>query len=369
MSVIIVINSGSSSLRLAAYALDGARVRLLAKESHGRIEQGQPSVLGRFLDAHRLRNCNAVAHRIVHGGGFAETRLIDAEVEQGIRKAAPLAPLHNPVALSWIEAARTALDTALPQIAVFDTAFFHDLPEVARHYPLPAALCERHGIRRYGFHGIAHQAMGQAYRAQGSAGRRVISLQLGSGCSATALLDDRPQDTSMGFSPLEGLMMGTRCGDLDPGILLHLQQIGGWSAAQLEELLNRQGGLQGVSGISHDMRELLNSPAPGARLAVEMFCYRIRKYIGAYAAVLGGVDAILFGGGIGENAATIRERILAPLGWLGVQLDPQANVQTSGCAGRITAAESPVEAWVLPVDEAAMIAAEAARLLNHCRVG
>lgn len=364
MSLIVAINSGSSSLRLAAYAVGDAGTSLLAKESHGRIEQGHTAVLERFLDTHRLRACDAIAHRIVHGGAYAETSRIDGEVERGIQAASRLAPLHNPLALIWIEATRAVLGAALPQIAVFDTAYFNDLPEPARRYPLPSELCEKHGIRRYGFHGIAHQAMGRAYRALGGVGRRVISLQLGSGCSVAAVLDGRPQDTSMGFSPLEGLMMATRCGDLDPGLLLYLQQAEGWSPAQLEALLNKECGLKGVSGIGGDMRELLASDAPAARLAVEMFCHRVRKYIGAYAAVLGGVDAILFGGGIGENAATIREEILRPLDWLGARLDPQANASATGCAGRITCPGSQVEAWVVPVDEAAVIAVEAGRLLR-----
>jgi len=299
----------------------------------------------------------------VHGGArLTSTRRIDAAVEAEIERLAALAPLHNPVALAWIRACREALGVDLPQVAVFDTAFYAHLPEVARTYALPHALCERHGLRRYGFHGLAHQALWSRWRVlrpDVADGGRVISFQLGAGCSVTAIDHGRPLDTSMGFSPLEGLVMATRGGDLDPGLVTFLQRVEGLNAADMEQLLNERSGLLGVSGTSADLRTLLAADDPRARLAIDLYCYRARKYLGAYLAVLGGADAVLFGGGVGEHAAVVRAGILAGFAWAGLRLDAVANTATVGREGRISKTDSRIEAWVIPVDEARVLATEA----------
>jgi acetate kinase len=311
----------------------------------------------------------AIGHRVVHGGAhFREATPIDEAVIEAIEAASQLAPLHNRPALAAIEAAR-ARAGSIPMVASFDTAYYADLPEVAALYALPRDLSERLGIRRYGFHGLAHHYMVERYRAlRPDVERpRLITLQLGNGCSATASVDGRPLDTSMGFTPLEGLIMGTRPGDLDPAIPLFLAQRGGFSLDQIEALLNNESGLRGLSGRSNDMRDLLQAEADGderAALAVEAFCYRVRKYAGAYLAVLGGADALVFGGGIGEHSAAVRQRICAGLRWAGLALDTEANDRESGKDRRISAAGSGIEAWVVAVDEAAVIAKEVVACLG-----
>lgn len=341
---ILTVNVGSSSVKLDRF--DGA----------GKI----PRHLGTMRlppDAplpDTLGTPAVLVHRVVHGGGLARPTRIDAGVEQHIETCAPLAPLHNPPALAMIRACRQRFGAQVPQVAVFDTAFFADLPAVARTYALPQALTQAHDIRRYGFHGIAHQALWRAWQAHTGGGGRVVTLQLGAGCSAAAIADGRPRDTSMGFTPLEGLVMATRCGDVDPGLLLYLQRAAGLDAAQLDELLSRQSGLLGLAG-SADMAALLADPSPQARLAVDLYCQRIRKYIGAYAAVLGGLDGIVFGGGVGEHAPAVRARVLADMQWLGVHLDEAANAATDAGA-RISTADSACAAWVFEVNEAGELA-------------
>jgi acetate kinase len=307
-------------------------------------------------------------HRIVHGGQLNRSCRIDAAVEREIAERAPLAPLHNPAALQWLRACRQRLGGQVPQIAVFDTAFYADLPQVAATYPLPHELCREHDLRRYGFHGIAHAAMWRRWtslRPDLSQGGNVISLQLGAGCSATAVAQGRAIDTSMGFTPLEGLMMALRSGDVDPGLLIYLQRRAGLSAEALEDMLIHRSGLRGVSGTSGDMRDLLRSENPRAALAVEMFCYRVRKYIGAYLAVLGGADAILFGGGIGEHQPEIRRRILAGLEGLGLVLDAERNSAALGTDACISRAGSRIEVRVTPVDEERMLAEEAVTMTEQ----
>lgn len=362
MPTILTINTGSSSVRLAAFSAEMPLLPLAAE--HLDAEAGAPEELLRaFLREHDLNAVAVVAHRIVHGGArFTAATLLDAEAERAIEDLSSLAPLHNPRALRWIAAARTVLGDKVFQVGVFDTAFFAGLPEVAATYALPRDLCKKHGIRRFGFHGLAHQAMNRRWRQlrpEVENGGRVISLQLGSGCSMAATLNGAPQDTSMGFSPLEGLVMATRSGDVDAGVLAYMQREAGLSAQQLEEMLNRQSGLLGVSEISGDMRDLLPASTRAARLAVELYCYRARKYIGAYLAVLGGADAIVLGGGVGENAAPVRERILSGLEWCGLLLDRDANAAAMGREARISTPHSKIEAWVVPVDEAASLAEEA----------
>ncbi|MBI3054929.1 MAG: acetate/propionate family kinase [Betaproteobacteria bacterium] len=360
---VLTVNTGSSSVRLALYAREAKDLRACG-HAHYESDAGDPRArLQAFLDRHAGERPRLVAHRVVHGGAhLTSTRRIDAEVEAEIERLAPLAPLHNPVALAWIRVCREALGTHISQVAVFDTAFYAQLPEVAATYALPRELSARHRLRRYGFHGLAHQALWSRWRElrpDVSAGGRVISFHLGAGCSVTAIDRGRALDTSMGFSPLEGLMMATRSGDVDPGLVTFLQRVEGMSAPDVEQLLNERSGLLGVSGTSGDMRQLLGTDDPHARLAVQLYCYRARKYLGAYLTVLGGADAILFGGGVGENAAAVRAGILEGLDWAGIRLDAAANAATTGREGRISAADSRIEAWVIPVDEARILAREA----------
>lgn len=364
---VLTINTGSSSVRLAAFAPGEAELRACGDERHD-LGAGTPAeLLAAFVKRHLPARPQLVAHRVVHGGArLTSTRRIDAGVEAEIGRIAPLAPLHNPVALAWVRACREVLGADMPQVAVFDTAFYAQLPEVAATYALPHELSARHEVRRYGFHGLAHQALWSRWRALRpdiAEGGRVISFQLGAGCSATAIDRGRPLDTSMGFSPLEGLVMATRCGDLDPGLVTFLQRAEGLNVADMERLLNEGSGLRGVSGISGDMRILLAADDPRARLAVRLYCYRARKYLGAYLAVLGGADAILFGGGVGENAAAVRAAIFDGMDWAGIRLDTAANAAV-GREGRISAADSRIEAWVLPVDESRILAQEALAVMT-----
>jgi len=301
----------------------------------------------------------AVGHRVVQGADrFVEPTMLDDAVIDAIQALSDLAPLHNGPSLQAIRAARAA---GVPMVAVFDTAFHRTLPARAFTYALPHDLAEKHRIRRYGFHGLAHRYMAERYAAltgtQAAPGR-LITLQLGNGCSAAAIAGGRAADTSMGFTPLEGLIMGTRSGDVDPSVVSYLVRKENTTADEIESWLNRRSGLLGVSGTSRDMRELLERERQGdarAALAVDMFCYRIRKYLGAYLAVLGGAEAIVFGGGIGEHAAEVRARICAGLEWCGLTLDPQRNAAIVGTEGRISADDARIHAHVLPVNEEAII--------------
>jgi acetate kinase len=342
---ILTLNVGSSSIKLDRF--DGA-VTPPRRIAALRLAAGEP--LPADLGAPAI-----VVHRVVHGGDVARPLRVDAAVQARIEAFAPLAPLHNPPALAVIRACRQRFGDAVPQLAVFDTAFFNDLPPAAQAYALPRELVQAHGIRRYGFHGIAHQALWRAWQVNTGRGGRVVTLQLGSGCSAAALRDGKPLDTSMGFTPLEGLVMATRSGDVDPGLLLHLQRVADLGTAELERVLDMQSGLLGMAG-SGDMRALLADESPDAALAIDVYCHRVRKIIGAYAAVLGGLDGIAFGGGVGENAAPIRARVLADMDWLGMRLDAAANNVATGPASCINAAGSDCEAWVFAVDEAEELA-------------
>jgi acetate kinase len=358
--VVLTVNTGSSSVRLAAFAPDGGSLSLRAS-GHFPGERNEPAVMLRaFLRDHGVEAVAAVAHRVVHGGArLTAPCRIDDTVAAEIERLAPLAPLHNPRALEWIRACRALFGAETAQVAVFDTAFYAALPEVAATYALPRALCARHGIRRYGFHGIAHQAMWRRWcelRPDLRAGGRVISLQLGAGCSITAIREGQAVDTSMGFSPLEGLVMATRSGDVDPGLLLFLQHAEGLTPERMEGLLNEESGLLGLSGVSGDMRALLDADDAGARLAVDVYCYRARKYIGAYLAALGGADAILFGGGVGEHAPEVRAQILTGLDGLGIVLDADANRAAVGAERCISHPSSAAGMWVIPVDEAVILA-------------
>ena len=367
---LLTVNTGSSSVRLALYASDASEgrdesvLRLLTVQHYSGEAQPE-NILREFLGTESV---DAVAHRVVHGGTKLITPcVINAAVEAEIEHLAALAPLHNPRALAWLRACRTLLGTEVMQVAVFDTGFYAALPEVARSYALPQQLVQRLGLRRYGFHGIAHQAMWRRWwhlRPEIAAGGRVISLQLGAGCSITAVAAGAPQDTSMGFSPLEGLVMATRSGDIDPGLLLHLLRAEKMSIAELDHLLNQESGLRGMAG-ENDMRKLLASNEAAAQLAIDLYCYRARKYVGAYLAVLGGADAILFGGGVGEHAPEIRERILAGMEWAGIVLDRERNHAAVGTEACISRDDSPVTVWTIAVNEAQLIAEEAANLLMN----
>ncbi len=360
---ILTINAGSSSLRLSLFVQTGNGLVRRAEVHHQNVGEPGLSLLTDFFASNNVTDVALIVHRVVHGGArLVMPCLIDNAVEAEIERLILLAPLHNPIALEWIQLARRSLGEPLPHVAVFDTAFYQSLPRVAQTYALPQALCQQYHIRRYGFHGMAHRAMlrrWQEISPEIKKGGRVISVQLGSGCSITAIDHGLPVETSMGFSPLEGLVMATRSGDLDPAVSTYLQRQAGLSAEALERLLNKQSGLLGLSGESSDMRVLLHSDTPEAALAVNLYCYRVRKYIGAYLTVLGGADAIFFGGGVGENSAQIRAKILQGMAWLGVELDPICNGNTIGKEGNISTVESQIKVWVMPVDEALMMALDA----------
>jgi acetate kinase len=301
----------------------------------------------------------------VHGGDrFTAPTRITPESWRELEGLRELAPLHNPPALSVVRAT-AARYRRVPLYAVFDTAFFASLPPAAREYALPVQWRQERGLHRFGFHGLAHEYLARTALARPGKRRRLVTLQLGHGCSAAALLDGRPVDTSMGFSPLEGLVMATRPGDLDAGVLLELARRGeSWQT--LTHSLYREAGLLGLSGASPDVRELIELEAQGhagAALALEVFGRRIVKYVGAFAAVLGGLDAIVIGGGIGENSPTVRERIAAPLAWLGVELDARANEEAVGDSACISTPASGVSVEVVRVDEERVIAEQVQRSL------
>jgi acetate kinase len=357
--IVLTVNTGSTSVKLAAFDVAGASAagppprRLQAQHLTAAVPAPAKALrefLGR-LDAPPA----AAAHRVVHGGTrFTGPALIDAQARAAIAGLAELAPLHNPAALRWIDAAREVCGPGVPQVAAFDTAFFATLPRLAGEYALPPALGVELGVRRYGFHGLAHEAMWRRWcelepRLPG--GGRLITFQLGGGCSAAALDQGRPRDTSMGFSPLEGLVMATRAGDLDAAVVPYLERRLGLSGEQVLTLLNEQSGLAGVAGSPADPQALLEEGSDRARLAVELYCYRARKYLGAYLAVLGGCDGITFGGGVGEHVPAVRARILAGLEWAGIELDAAANRAATGSESRISTAASRVSVRVIPVYE------------------
>ncbi len=326
-----------------------------------------------------LGEIEAVGHRVVHGGDrYVRPTLITEQVEAGIDALSELAPLHNPSSLAGIRGAKSVLGSSVPMVAVFDTAFHQTMPEVAKRYALPADLADRHRIRRYGFHGIAHASLANGYVA--CAGdpleqMRLITLQLGNGCSITAIVQGRSVETSMGFTPLEGLVMGTRSGDVDASIVSFLSEREKVEAAEVERWLNERSGLLGLSGRSNDMRELLRlaeeEKDKRAEFAIDVFCYRVRKYLGSYLAVLGGADAIVFGGGIGENAPEIRDRVCRNMEWCGLTLNPDRNRAAVGLApgraAKISTDDSRLAAYVVAADEETWIATETVRCVRTAR--
>lgn len=297
---------------------------------------------------------DAIAHRVVHGGArFSAPVAMTGDMLRELRDVLPLAPLHNGPAIAGIEA---TLDLGVPLVAVFDTAFHDTLPEVARRYAIP----DFPGVRRYGFHGWSHRWVAERYaEIAGTPEPTIITLHLGGGCSAAAIRRGRSVDTSMGYSPLEGLVMATRPGDLDPGVLTHLLY-DGMTPDRLVEVLNRESGLRAIAGTG-DMRELLGRRDAAAELAVELFCYRVRKYVGAYLAVLEGAEALIFTGGIGEHSPEIRRRVCERLGWAGLELDWERN---SHGDERISTDCSALAAYVIPTDEEQLIARETTRFLG-----
>jgi len=358
--IVLTVNTGSTSVKLAAFEAGESRgqagpppQRLGAEHlTGGALDPA--AALRRFLG--RLgRAPAAVAHRVVHGGTrFTAPAVIDDRARAALAELSDLAPLHNPLALRWIDAAREVCGGAVVHVAAFDTAFFAALPRVAAEYALPPDLGIELGVRRYGFHGLAHEAMWRRWcelEPRLPAGGRLITVQLGGGCSMAALDQGRPCDTSMGFSPLEGLVMATRSGDVDPAIVPYLERRLGASGERVIAMLNERSGLAGVAGTPADPQALLAAGSEPARLAVELYCYRARKYLGAYLAVLGGCDGIAFGGGVGEHVAEVRARILTGLQWAGIALDPAANQAAKGSESLISAAGSRVSVRVIPVEE------------------
>ena len=373
MTRVLVINSGSSSLKYEVLDAETA-----VSVTSGLIERigvpGSPVpdhgvAIAGVLDALDADSIDAVGHRIVHGGSvFTQAAPIDDAVEAEIERLAVLAPLHNPPGLLGIRAARAALPH-VPQVAVFDTAFHATLPPEAYTYAIDAAVSAEFGVRRYGFHGTSYRYVSR--RAAETLGRplenlRMIVLHLGNGASAAAIDGGRSVSTSMGMTPLEGLVMGTRSGDLDPAVLLHLQRVGGYDAASLDDLLNRSSGLKGLGGHS-DMRDLIDAAEQGdagAALALEVYIRRLQKYIGAYAAELGGLDALVFTAGVGENSALVRARAVEPLGFLGISVDQALNGGSSSNSRVISPSDSPVSVLVVPTNEELQIALETVAVLT-----
>lgn len=405
---VLVLNLGSSSLKFQLIATDLERIKQYKDDRicRGAVEDiGGEAVIriqyrkepGRVLTAalrdvastldYLLRyiasdrsgiteikhasDVQAVGHRVVHGGErFKESALIDDQVLKEIEECVDLAPLHNPNNIKGIIAVRELIGKDTPQVAVFDTAFHHSIPEHAYLYGVPYHLYRRHRIRRYGFHGTSHRYVAFRYRALRGLTRErtnIITLHLGNGCSAAAIKGGSSVDTSMGMTPLEGLVMGTRSGDLDPAIVGVIARKEGMSASEVDTLLNTQSGLLGISGLTNDMRELQaelkEHDDRRVRLAVEIFSYRARKYIGAYLAAMGGADAVVFTGGIGENSPDVRSRICAGLEWAGLCVDPSKNEQLVGREGLITSDDSTLAAYVIPTDEELLIARDTVRVI------
>jgi acetate kinase len=388
---ILALNCGSSSVKSALFGAEhldrGQSIRVVSIGTTGarlhvgevqRLLEGKPDLVAAvsLLLAEWGRQSalvEAVVHRVVHGGAkFIKPQLLDSAVLESLEDLNQLAPLHNPPALTAIRAAQAAYPD-IPHIAVFDTAFHATLPPQAREYALPTGTRTSLGIRRYGFHGLSHsQVMSNVAAHMGRAAQelKIVSCHLGNGASVTAIEQGRSVETSMGMTPLEGLVMGTRAGDIDPGVLLHLLQAGGMSVAEVDAMLNRDSGLKGLTG-TNDMREIERRATQGdedCRQALQVYAHRVRKYIGAYAAVMGGVDAIAFTGGVGENSAGTRQRCSQRLEHLGAVLDEQRNREVRlseehSCV-EISRAGSRTRLLVVRADEELTMAREAARLLN-----
>ncbi len=395
--IVLVINTGSSSIKYRLYRMPdhtpaaagvveriGESQSRLTHQSNGDKQQisvraedhdkAMELILQTLMQTGKgliddISEIAAVGHRVVHGAEeFTGSVVIDEKVTASLQRYADLAPLHNPPNLIGIRAARRYLPAAV-QVACFDTAFHTTIPPVAYIYPLPYEIYEKYRVRRYGFHGTSHRYV--ARRAAQIMNKHkyalnAITCHLGNGCSITAVKQGRSVDTSMGFTPLEGLVMGTRSGDFDPAILFYLADKG-HDIASLNAMCNKQSGLIGISGISNDMRnltDLARQGDPRANLAVDIFAYRVKKYIGAYTAVLDTVDALVFTGGIGENAVDVRTRICTGLTQVGIRLDDDKNRRTVAAEGIISADSSPVKVFVIPTDEEAAIARDTYELAS-----
>ncbi len=406
--IVLVVNSGSSTLKFQVIATD---LEQIGHDQDERICRGEVEGIGgeaivrlkcrnqptqTFTDPLRdtaaaleyliryiasdqsgvseiksAADINAVGHRVVHGGEmFDESVLIDDCVLKRIEDCIDLAPLHNPNNIKGIQAARELFGKDVPQVAVFDTSFHHSLPEQAYLYAIPYHFYRRHRIRRYGFHGTSHRYVAFRYRAIRGLTREqtnIITLHLGNGCSAAAIKSGYSVDTSMGMTPLEGLVMGTRSGDLDPAVVNTIARKDGLSPFEVNTLLNTQSGLLGISGLTNDMRELQaelrEHDDRRVRLAIEIFCYRARKYIGAYLAAMGGADAVVFTGGIGENSPDVRARICSGMDWCGLRLDETKNQETIGREGLISTEGSKLRAYAIPTDEELLIARDTVRVI------
>ncbi|WP_051027535.1 acetate kinase [Nocardia higoensis] len=394
-NLVLVINSGSSSIKYQLLEPDSGHVaasglverigeddsaiehrcgeRVL--ERNGRIPDhraGLKQVFELFDETGfdlAGAGLHAVGHRVVHGGEvFHAPTLVTDEVVETILDLTDLAPLHNPPNAIGIESARELLPE-VPQVAVFDTAFFFDLPAAATTYAIDRKIAAEYGIRRYGFHGTSHEYVsGRAaeFLGRDSKGLRQIVFHLGNGASASAVLDGRPIDTSMGLTPLEGLVMGTRPGDLDPGILGHLVHAGGFDVERLDELLNRESGLKGMAGVNdfRELRRLIDAGDEPARIAYDVYVHRVRRYLGAYLVGLGGVDVITFTAGVGENSPDVRADALAGLSAFGIEVDPELNAAKERGARRISPPDAPVAVLVVPTNEELAIARAASRVVT-----
>ena len=388
---IAVLNAGSSSIKYSLFLLRGKELelalrgqvegiytqpRFVAKDAAGKllaeknwgegVQLGHEGALDHLVPFVREHlggdNLAAIGHRVVHGGmDYARPVRMNAHILDALRKFEPLAPLHQPHNLAPIELLMQR-QPDMPQVACFDTAFHRSNPEVAQMFALPHALHEE-GVRRFGFHGLSYEYVASVLPQVDlrAARGRTIVLHLGNGASMCALADGRSVASTMGFTAVDGLPMGTRCGCIDPGVILYLMDQRGMDLRAIEKMIYSESGLLGVSGISSDMRALLDSDAPGARTAIDLYVYRIRRELGSLAGALGGLDAIVFTAGIGEHAALIRQRVCEDAGWLGVELDPASNAKDGP---RISTPASRVPVWVLPTNEELMIARHTSAVLT-----
>ncbi len=390
--LVLVVNCGSSSIKADVLDnLDGKRIRELRVE---RIETNPVFI----LDGEKREDCVAssfeeilevgldclkkslgengisgVGHRVVHGGEtFSQPVVVNNDIEQKIEELSVLAPLHNPLNLKGIQVAKKVF-AEIPHIAVFDTAFHQTMPKRSRIYAIDRSIAKKYNIRRYGFHGTSHEYVAELaadYLQQDIRQLRIVTCHLGNGCSMTAVEYGRSVETSMGMTPLEGLVMGTRSGDIDPGALIYLMKEEGWTHKELDDFLNKKSGLKGLSGIGNDMRDIIEKASKGdenCQLAINVFSHQIRKYIGAYTAIMGGIDAIVFTGGIGENSCVVRHRVCQRLGFLGAHLDEEKNndLQLSKECGVLdfSASHSRTKLLAVKTDEQRAIAIEAAKLI------
>ncbi len=399
---ILVINAGSSSLKYQLYnildesVLAKGKVERIGMESamlsHEATNKPEVTVVAEILDhtsairrvvaallhpehgvVENIEEIEAVGHRVVHGGEtFSASVLVSPEVRQEIRRLFDLAPLHNPAHMMGIDAVEASLPH-VPQAVVFDTAFHQTMPAETYLYPIPMVLYNKHKVRRYGFHGTSHAYVSE--RAAAYLGRpieqlKIISCHIGNGASCTAIMNGKSFDTSMGMTPLEGLMMGTRSGDLDPAIVPYVMTKEDLTINEVNSMLNKHSGLIAISGISSDVREIEQAMKAGdhnAKLAYEMYSYRLRKYIGSYTAAMNGLDVLIFTAGVGENSATLRAKVCSQLSFFGVELDEQANVSPERGDRTISTSQSRVQVLIIPTNEELVIARDTYQLIANAK--